>query len=82
MTLTFKQELKPLAKKYKFSYFIDDMQDYEIIDFIADELFGTKDFQNLTFEQAKEKCKTVCNMDDLIETDDQKTLFEMLKRYC
>jgi hypothetical protein len=80
---TFKQELTPLAKKYKFYYFIDDMEDDEIIDFLADEVFGTKDFKNFTFEQAKEKCKSIGgSLDSMIEEADQKVLFLMLQKHA
>jgi hypothetical protein len=80
---TFKQELTPLAKKYKFYYFIDDLNDDEIIDFLASEVFGTKDFKNFTFEQAKGKIKSIGgSLDSMIEEADQKVLFLMLQKHA
>jgi hypothetical protein len=78
----FKEQLKPMADKYKFWYFINDMDDDEIIDFLIEEVFGTKDFKNITFEQAKEKCNSVCSLDSIIEKDDQKKLFDILQQFA
>jgi hypothetical protein len=79
---TFKQEITHLAKKYKFYYFIDDLNDDEIIDFLASEVFGTKDFKDFTFEEAKERCKSIGSLDSMIEENDQKLLFQMLQKHA
>jgi hypothetical protein len=80
---TFKQELTPLAKKYKFYYFIDDLNDDEIIDFLASEVFGTKYFKDFTFEEAIQKCKSIGgSLDSMIEESDQRLLFQMLQKHA
>ena len=77
----FKNKILPIAKKYKFAYFINDMDDDEIIEFIAEEVFLTKDFKSMTFEQAKAKCENLRSLDSMIDKDDQEKLYEILQRY-
>jgi hypothetical protein len=77
-----KEELKPLAQKLKFWYFIKDMDDLDIFEFINEELFDGKISNELTFDQAKVLIKDKAG--DLMNTvsdADQRELYDIVKNY-
>jgi hypothetical protein len=82
MTNTLKEQLKPLAQKLKFWYFIKGMDDADIFEFINDELFDGKISHSLTFENAKLLIQD--HAGDLMNTvshADQRELYDIVKNY-
>ena len=81
MSNPFKKAVLPLAKKHKFYFVIQDMDDEEIIEFIADEILGSTDFKTMSFEEAKAKCEKLYSVDKFIPVADQKSLFTLMQTY-
>lgn len=79
--MCFKSEIEPYAKKHKFMFFIKNMSDKEIFDFLKEDIFNC-DKIDMTFEEAKDKCKLVCrSIDSMIPIDDQKSLYDIMIKY-
>jgi len=80
--MSFKEELTPLAQKHKFYWFIKDMDDQEIFEFIEEEIFDSAILdQTVTFEEVREKCKEKCDVDSMLPIADQQELFDLLKKF-
>jgi hypothetical protein len=79
--MSFKSQIEPYAKKHKFNYFIKNMSDQEIFEFLKEDIFNCESL-DLSFEEAKAKCLTVCvSLDQLISEEDQKGLFDILQLF-
>jgi DNA-binding ferritin-like protein (Dps family) len=81
--MTLKEDLKPLATKYQFSFLIAGMDDAEIIEFIIEELFNDAPIKGLSFAETRALCTDHLEfIDSLMPQADQHVLFDLLKKYC
>lgn len=79
--MTFKEDLKPLATKYKFWFAVKGMEDADILEFIQEDIFAC-DNLDLSFDEAKKKCEKVLgkSLDVIMNEEDQKTLYNLLQK--
>jgi hypothetical protein len=84
---TFKESIKPFGIKYKFWYIIKNWSEDEILEFLRDDIFGSKDF-TLSFEEAKEKYnnslgvwQSMYTIDYIMTLEDQQELYKILQNY-
>ena len=80
--MTFKEDLQPLATKYKFWFAVKGMNDSDILEFIQEDIFAC-DNLDLPFDKAKQKCEKILgkSLDTIMLKEDQMSLYALLQKY-